>query len=285
MSSGREGFALLGVLWVAAVMAVIGASAMVTARTAVTASQNRSEIARAFWAREACVEMLAARGPGRGDFGDGDTLRFERDVWCAVSIERLDHRVNLNRASRAALLGLLPEDSLVDALMDWRDADDIARPRGAESAYYRSRRRIPPRNGPLASVSELAFVRGFDAETLRRVAPLATTEGRGFIDVNSAPAAVIRTLPLEAAAIDAVIQRRARRAFGSTAELGDYLESLASGVAAEDFEALRDIATVNRPELRIRVAGAVGSGPRSTSDLFGHMTTGGLRITHRKVVW
>lgn len=56
---------------------------------------------------------------------------------------------------------------LVDALLDWRDADEAARPKGAENDYYRMQ--DPPtrcKNGPLESVEELLLIRGYTADIL-----------------------------------------------------------------------------------------------------------------------
>ena len=48
-------------------------------------------------------------------------------------------RVNLNLADQAALLTLFDgEKAPVEAILDWRDADDEPRPAGAEKDYYRS---------------------------------------------------------------------------------------------------------------------------------------------------
>jgi hypothetical protein len=266
-------------------MALIGMTAMATARMAVATSENRRAIARGFWAREACIAMIEAQGPGRGEFWDADTLRFERGVWCAVSVERLDHRVNVNSAEDSMLRRVLQSDSLVDALLDWRDADDERRPLGAETSDYRARRNLPPRHGPLASLEELAFVRGFDERTVETLRTVLTASGPGTIDVNTAPARVLRALPLPSSSIDALLVRRTGSPFGSTAELYDYLTSLSGAFQPETMDALRRIATIDRPEFRILVTGAAASGPVVASELFGHITTGGLRLTDRRMLW
>jgi len=74
-------------------------------------------------------------------------------------------KINLNIAGKETLLGLpgmTPE--LVDALMDYRDADANTRPEGAEQDYYDQ---LPYpyliKNGPLGTVEELLLVKGFTA--------------------------------------------------------------------------------------------------------------------------
>jgi len=74
-------------------------------------------------------------------------------------------KININTAGEDALLalpGMTPD--LVDALMDYRDADANTRPQGAEQDYYDQ---LPHpyliKNGPLMTVEELLLVKGFTA--------------------------------------------------------------------------------------------------------------------------
>lgn len=84
-------------------------------------------------------------------------------------VEREGGRIHLNAwfaknpaALRAALLKLpLATDELVDALLDWLDADSDPRPNGAESEHYSVLPTpIAVRNGPVESIEELLLVRG-----------------------------------------------------------------------------------------------------------------------------
>ncbi len=53
--------------------------------------------------------------------------------------------------------------AIADAIVDWVDADDEARPEGAESSHYLSLPNpIKAKNGPLNSLDELLFVKGID---------------------------------------------------------------------------------------------------------------------------
>src|SRR6266700_2623032 len=134
----RRGFALLAVLWTLTAITMLTGAAMAVARLGSMTTRNRVILARAAWAREACAEILQAR--------------YAQDP---------SMKLNLNLADRAALVTVLqavvrpsaPVDSLVDALLDWRDPDAIPRPFGDESSGNR--------NAPLADVWELRSVRGF----------------------------------------------------------------------------------------------------------------------------
>jgi general secretion pathway protein K len=82
-------------------------------------------------------------------------------------------KISLNRADEALLrkvfetlgLDIDAQQEVVDAILDWRDSDDMHRLHGAEDEYY-SKLPEPYRakNGPFDSVDELLQVRGITRE-------------------------------------------------------------------------------------------------------------------------
>jgi len=71
-------------------------------------------------------------------------------------------KINLNTASREVLLKLpnMTED-IVDAIIDWRDADSTPGASGAETSYYNTLK--PPyncKNAPFETLEELLYVKG-----------------------------------------------------------------------------------------------------------------------------
>jgi len=80
------------------------------------------------------------------------------------------------------------DPEVVDALIDWLDADDNPRGTGgAEKSYYQSRP-IPyaPPNGPMRTPGELRLVKGLDdVETLAKLFPGATPEAVADLDLGS----------------------------------------------------------------------------------------------------
>ena len=59
------------------------------------------------------------------------------------------------------------DESTAEALLDWLDADDSARPLGAESEFYATLSRpLAPRNGVPVELDELLFVRGVTSQRL-----------------------------------------------------------------------------------------------------------------------
>jgi type II secretory pathway component PulK len=66
-------------------------------------------------------------------------------------------------------LMMLPNmtDAVADAIVDWVDTDDTARPSGAESSYYLSMPQgYQAKNGPLNSIDELLLVKGVTPQML-----------------------------------------------------------------------------------------------------------------------
>jgi len=108
-----------------------------------------------------------------------------------------------------ALFTLLELDNgLVDALIDWMDADD--RPHGAggaeDSAYYDQDYHV--KNARLDRWQELRLIRGFDKKTVQLLASVAVVRnvpGNGFsaVNINTAGAKVLMAIMPEMTAADA----------------------------------------------------------------------------------
>jgi len=190
-----KGFALLAVLWTLTAVTVLTGAAISVARLGSATTRNRVLLARAGWAREACSEILQARYAQDPSVRHLDSVDLGRGTWCNATLEDPSSKLNLNLADRPALLTVLQAvvhrsvavDSLVDALLDWRDRDAVPRPFGDESSGNR--------NGPFADVQELRYVRGFTESRVAGLAPFVTTRGTGVINVNAAPQAVLAALP------------------------------------------------------------------------------------------
>jgi general secretion pathway protein K len=232
----RRGFALITVLWVMGILAVLAADFAAAARTTRVAAANARTDVRALWAARAglarATELLdrkVARNLAGYDFAahgdtalpeiayelDGATVRaFALDARARVNVNSAD-APTLARLFEVAGLASSAADSLADAILDWRDRDDFRRPRGAESAEYRTLRPpVLPRNAPIAEVEELRSVWGMSSDRYARIAPYLTTVGDGRIGVNSASVAVLQTLPgIDEAGALAIAARRARAPF------------------------------------------------------------------------
>jgi DNA uptake protein ComE-like DNA-binding protein len=69
------------------------------------------------------------------------------------------------QAALQNLPGMTPQ--IIDAILDWLDPDDIARPNGAEREYYAGLSPpYAPKNGPFETVEELLLVKGITPQLL-----------------------------------------------------------------------------------------------------------------------
>ncbi len=255
----RHGFALLTVLWLIAGLGAITAASLAVARVGAGASRNRILLIRAAWARNACEEILLARYAERERVEPLDSTDLGGGVWCDAVVEEAGTRLDLNRAAPEALSKLLGSDSLADALLDWRDGDDVPRPQGAEREWYAGRGRRSPRNGPFADPAELRWVRGFDSATVRRLEPLLTTSGEIAVDLNAAPAAVIASLPgLDAQAVAMILARRAAARFPSTDALLAVLPQSSRTALLDRYQEFTGRAAYGAGRVVLRVRGAAG---------------------------
>lgn len=208
----RTGFALLAALWVIVGLSAMTLTGLLVARDVSTAAENRIMLTRARWRAEECLERalavvddaLSGRIPGGWEYLDRAVAAAPEvtRAACDVTFTPTGIAVDVNAADGDQLLALLEAigigepraDSMVDALLDWRDGDDIPRPMGAERNWYREAGRFPPRNGPFADLRELKRVRGFEALP-DSILGLVFTVEPGQIVWSRAPLAVLASLP------------------------------------------------------------------------------------------
>jgi general secretion pathway protein K len=98
---------------------------------------------------------------------------------------------------------------LTAALIDWLDSGDTPYPAiltdgadipvaGAETSYYQGLAQpYPVKNGRLETLEELALVKGFTPEVLRRVLPHVAVHEQTMVNINTASAEVLMALDFE----------------------------------------------------------------------------------------
>src|SRR5262249_27582704 len=114
-------------------------------------------------------------------------------------------RIDLNFTDSPMLISLFQSagldfqtaSSLVDKILDWRDATPFKRLNGAKDQDYRDAGyAYRPRNGAFQSLDELQLVMGMTADLFRRVEPALTIySGRQFFDPQVAPREALLALP------------------------------------------------------------------------------------------
>jgi general secretion pathway protein K len=254
----RRGFALLAVLWTLTAITMLTTVAMAVARLGSTTTRNRVLLTRAAWAREACGELLQARYAQDASIRWLDSVDLGRGTWCTAALEDPSAKLNLNLADRADLVTVLQGvvhrsslvDSLVDALLDWRDPDTMPRPFGDESSRNR--------NGPLADVWELRYVRGFTDSLVGSLAPFLTTRGTGAINVNAATPQVLETLPgMTDGAVRVLIMHRGQTALPNADVLVGLLSPSARQMLLASYPEFVRVAVFAPPQLIAMVTGGV----------------------------
>lgn len=214
MSAGRDerGIALLMVIWIFMVLSVLSAEFSRAMRDDAIATQNLAEEVQARGVavaglNRAIYRLLHAR---QNQTEDDDPDAIDADApppWLpdgrwhdepywggTYGVRMIDEggRISLNRADEALLrkvfetLGMKADEQeeIVDAIIDWRDSDDLHRIHGAEDEYYM---KLPEpyhaKNGPFDSVDELLQVRGITRELFLGM----RERGRGGDDAPAIP--------------------------------------------------------------------------------------------------
>jgi len=135
--------------------------------------------------------------------------------------------VDVARFQRLLALLDLPAE-LALSLADWMDADgEVQSPGGAEDAYYLA---LPQpyraANRPLVELDELLLVKGFDADTLKRLRPyVSALPAPTPINVNFAPPEVLAAMigGLTISQARTLVQQRASQPFQSEADFNKLL--------------------------------------------------------------
>jgi general secretion pathway protein K len=87
-------------------------------------------------------------------------------------------------------------DGLAQCVMDWVQVGDMPRIHGAKKDdYIKAGLLALPTYAPFRDIEELRFVKGMTPDIYASVSPYLTTLGNGLVNLNSAPAPVLKVLP------------------------------------------------------------------------------------------
>ncbi|MFQ6034703.1 MAG: type II secretion system protein GspK [Sedimentisphaerales bacterium] len=176
-NSDKKGLVLVAVLWVMVVLMAMVATVGRNSRLDTKVSLLRMEKLRCKWACRAGTET--AIGVLNEDTKESDSLT---DLWsdndedfndialekCFFTVWVVDEasKLNINIVTKEQLLAL-PEmtEEIADAIIDWRDKDDMPRTAGVEAGYYEN---LPfgymTRNGPFRTIREMLLVKDVTEE-------------------------------------------------------------------------------------------------------------------------
>ena len=208
-STSQQGMALVLVLWLVVLLSMLATGHTRNAHTETKLAAmhiNRAE-ARAFAEAGVNAAILDLLRPStkRQWRVDGTLLSFEFDGQpIAVSIRDATGLIDLNAASAGLLTKLIAsadvdeaaQQRIVDAILDWRDADEFNHLYGAEDDDYRAAGLSwSARDGDFASVDELQYVMGMSRNVFDSVAPYLTVyAGTAGVNLEFAPPALITVL-------------------------------------------------------------------------------------------
>ena len=221
----QRGVALVMVLWITVLLTVIGGTFAFSMRSGALASRNAVSLSQVRAAADGAVERatyeLLRPRTTESWRADGRAHRWnDADVALVVSARDEAARIDLNTGAEPLLKslfvnvgGLSDADAaaLVDAVVDWRDADDARRPNGAEAADYRAANsNYLPSNQRFETVGELSRVHGMTPALFARVAGSLTVHSQqAGVNALTADRDTLLALPTATPeAVDEYLERR-----------------------------------------------------------------------------
>lgn len=224
------GVVLVGVLWVIALLSIVAVSMSMTMRNEIRLAGNLLAAAQARHAAEAGVQLALLELLTTSDERGSQTRDAARDFSIGGAEVRVkttneSGKIDLNAAPERLLdsllivVGVEPEArrQIVDAIADWRDADNLTRSAGAEDQQYAvAGKTYGAKDGPFESVDELQLVQGVTPALYRALKPALTVHSR-LARVNPETASRLVLLALLDGNDAEVDQYIAQRAFNHRA--------------------------------------------------------------------
>ncbi len=177
----KKGLVLVAVLWLVVVLGAIVATMGRSSRLDTKVTTFRVEQLRCKWAGRAGLEKAVAILNEDKETTENDSMT---DLWatneqelvdmplqrCRFTVRIVDEssKLNVNTATFYQLMELpYMQEDIANAIIDWRDSDDMPTEGGAEAGYYGTLE-YPylPRDGEFRSIRELLLVKGVTRELL-----------------------------------------------------------------------------------------------------------------------
>jgi general secretion pathway protein K len=221
----QTGIALVLALWLTVLLTVVASGFAFSMRSEALAARNAVSLAEARAIADGAVErtayeLMRPRVTDAWTF-DGQAHRWTEGP-ATVVVTAVDEaaKIDINAAPDLLLKNLLivvggleepAAGALVDAIVDWRDPDELRRPNGAELPEYRAANsKYAPANAPFETIGEVARVLGMTAAVFQRIAPLITVYSRQpGVNPATADRNVLLALPnTTTEAVDAYLELR-----------------------------------------------------------------------------
>lgn len=198
----NTGVALVLVLWIVVLLSVIGVSHSRNVRIDMQIARHHLDNAKAraladAGVNRAIMELFNTDDETRWPYnGDLSYMDFDDGV-VQIMIRNTAGLVDINTASSSLLEKLLSlvdmEDAkrmeLVDAILDWRDSDDLKHLNGAEDAEYKIEKlAYGTPDQRFFSIGELRYVLGMETNIYNALSPYITVfSGLNLVNQNYAP--------------------------------------------------------------------------------------------------
>lgn len=227
----QRGIALVVVMWLSILLTIVIGSFAIVARTENLQARHLFDTTRAWYAAEAGLHraVFELRNPDINARWFADGRQYEvsfEDAQLEISITDETGKIDLNVADELLLgalfdsVGVEPDerDLLVDAILDWRDPDDLVRLNGAEDDDYEAAEYpYGAKDAPFDTVTEVQQVMGMSWELFQAIEPALTVyTGRARPDPAFAPREVLLTVEgmTEELATEYISQREQIEEFG-----------------------------------------------------------------------
>lgn len=222
--SRQQGMALVMVLWVISLMTIMAGSFALSTQREAGILSHAHERAKAQALADGGVNyammMLSLPDPKLRWQADGTPYVWQVDG-ARVHIRIMDEggKVDVNAAQEQTLKTVFKflvgneelAEQLSDAIMDWRDPDDLKRNHGAEAEDYQSRRmQAPPQNRNFLILDELRGVMGVTPELYRKMESWFTlyTGTDGLNPAKASREILMALMGGDASKVDSYVQQR-----------------------------------------------------------------------------
>jgi general secretion pathway protein K len=220
--------ALVLVLWVLSILIIMAGSFALSMRRESSIVAVIKNNARAVAIAESGIAlaetMLLNPDPNKAWRAEGNIYEINAsDANIRVRLFSEVGKIDINKANQTVLQSLMTfapvntdqQNKLINAILDWRDADDLVHIDGAEKEeYLEAGLNYQPSNKPFESTEELQLVLGMDKSVLSWIEPLVTVYSRQpQVTMQLASREVLQVIPeLDTGLIDSYIVMRLENA-------------------------------------------------------------------------
>jgi general secretion pathway protein K len=224
----QKGMALVLVLWVLSILIIMAGSFALSMRRESSIVAVIKNNARAMAIAESGIAlaetMLLNPDPNKAWRAEGNIYEINAsDATIRVRLFSEVGKIDINKANQSVLQSLMTfapvntdqQNKLANAILDWRDADDLVHIDGAEKEeYQQAGLNYQPTNKPFESTEELQLILGMNKSVLSWLEPLVTVYSKQpQVTMTLASREVLQVIPgLDAGLLDSYIFMRLENA-------------------------------------------------------------------------